>query len=176
MKEEENTVKMVVEENDVKTEKSEDVIMLSVDENRTTCESELSPSKKESGYFEDNSEKTTIGDIIETYAKQYGSAILSIGCSISTESNGLIIDEEAGLSDQEDIELQDASTSFCLTEHSNVTDNLDVRGTIEVEIETSEFVEAESMQIQCESNNETDALGNIDDRNTYDIGKNVIFK
>lgn len=200
MKEEENTVKMVTEENDVRRErreKSEDsVIILNEDENRTICESDLSPSKKESGYFEDNSEKT-IDDVIEKYAKQYGGAILSIGCSISTESNGLVIDEEAGLLDQEDTELQGASTSFCLTEHSNVTDELDVRGTIEVEIETSEFVEDESMQIQCEfnaesmqiqcefndesmqiqceSNDETDPLGNIDDENTYDIGKNVIF-
>ncbi|KAL6436682.1 hypothetical protein ACFW04_004850 [Cataglyphis niger] len=186
MKEEENTVKMVVEENDVKSEKSEDVIMLSEDENGTTCESDSNQSKKESGYFEDNSEKTTIGDIIEAYTKQYGSAVLSIGCSISTESNGLIIDEEAGLSDQEDTELQDASTSFCLTEHSYVTDDLDVRGTIEVEIETSEFVETESvqiqcefndesMQIQCESNNETDPLGNIDDGNTYDIAYGKVY-
>lgn len=114
---------MIVEENVVRSEKSEDATL--DEENRVTCEFGLSPTKKkESGYFEDN-RKEKLNTIIEKYANQYGSAVLSIGCSVSTESNELIIDEEAAsLSDQEDSE-QDFSASFCSTEALATINNHD---------------------------------------------------
>lgn len=163
------------EENVARNEKSEDAV-LNEDENQDTCELNSSQKKKESGYFEDNQEK--IENIIENYVKQYGE-ILSIGCSVSTESNELIIDEEAGLLDQESSE-QDF-TSSCSTETVNrnlddeyskksvfVIDDLDIMETIEI----GETVEDDSMQIQCE---QRDPLSNTSEAIYINRGNNVIF-
>lgn len=165
---------LVVEENVAGNEKSESATLIE-DENQETGELNLSSKKKESGYFEDNHEK--MDNIIENYTKQYGGEILSIGCSVSTESNELIIDEEAGLLDQENSE-QDF-TSSCSTETMKnldddseksvfVADDLDIMETIEI----GETNEDDLMQIQYE---QWDPLSNIKEEIYIDRGNNVIF-
>lgn len=150
---------LVAEENVARSKKSENII--SDDENQETCELDLSPKKKESGYCEDNQEK--IDNIIENCVKQYGSQILSIGCSVSTESNELIIDEEADLLDDENDEQDFASSCSCSTvtvdesldenfndEYSEnivfFADDLDIMRTIEI----GEPPEDDLVQIQHE--------------------------
>lgn len=164
---------LVIEENLARNEKFENVIL--DDKNQETGELNLSPQKKESGYCEDNNEK--IDNIIENCVKQYGSQILSIGCSVSTESNELIIDEEADLLDNENNE-QDFDSS-CSTETADendecfenrifMADEIDIMGTIEI----GESPEDDLMQIQHE---QLDPLSNANEDMYINRGNNIVF-
>lgn len=113
---EECEVLYTMEDDDIIVGESEDAVP--EEESHGTSEVSLNPTKKkESGYFEDN-RKEKLDNLIERYTEQYGGAVLSIGCSLSTESDELIIDEEAGsaLSDLEDSERSFSVLSSCSTE------------------------------------------------------------